>query len=99
MPRKPGEPRRNCYGYIVLLERPDGTKGFYVGQSALPPEDRFARHRAGIQSSVAVRKYGQHLLPELYDRDNPMTRAEAEAWERATAERLRRQGCWVEGGH
>ena len=93
------DPTRACYGYVVLLWKPDGTIGFYVGQSALPPEERFAQHRTGTRASRHVRKWGQHLLPELYERHNPMTRAEAEAWERETAERLKGQVCWVEGGH
>jgi hypothetical protein len=92
-------PPRACYGYVILLQKPDGTVGFYVGQSAHAPEVRFAQHMAGTRASRHVRKYGQHLLPEMYERSNPMTRAEAEAWERATAERLKQQGCWVEGGH
>ena len=88
-----------CNVYVVLLMRSDGAVGFYVGQTAIPPEERFAQHKAGIRASRFVRKYGVHLLPELYARFNPMTRADAEAKEREIAERLRREGCWVEGGH
>jgi len=92
-------PARTCYVYVVLLTKPDGRVGFYVGQSAIPPEERFAQHKAGVRASRHVRKWGVHLMPELYQRFNPMTRAEAEAKEREIAERLRREGCWVEGGH
>ncbi|HUP01963.1 MAG TPA: hypothetical protein VM737_10640 [Gemmatimonadota bacterium] len=90
---------RTCHVYVVLLHRPDGRIGFYVGQSALTPEERFAQHKAGVRSSRHVRKYGVHLMPELYARYNPLTREEAATLERAIAERLRQQGCWVEGGH
>ena len=99
MPEQEPAPRRTCYGYVVLLQKPDGTVGFYVGQSSHPPEARFAQHKEGVRASRHVRKWGQHLMPELYERHNPMTRAEAEAWEHETAERLKREGCWVEGGH
>ena len=88
-----------CNVYVVLLMKSDGTIGFYVGQTAIPPEERCAQHKAGIRASRFVRKYGVHLLPELYARFNPMTRADAEAKEREIADRLRREGCWVEGGH
>lgn len=88
-----------CNVYVVLLRKADGTVGFYVGQTAIDPEERFAQHKTGIRASRFVRKYGVHLLPELYARFNPMTRAEAEAKEREIADRLRREGCWVEGGH
>ena len=99
--RKPdvSGPPRTCHVYVVLLQKPDGTIGFYVGQSGLPPEERFAQHKAGVRASRHVRKWGVHLLPEFYARFNPMTRVEAEAREHEIAERLRRQGCWVEGGH
>lgn len=90
---------RTCYVYVVLLRRPGGEVGFYVGQTGTTPAERFAQHKAGIRASRHVRKYGVHLMPELYERFNPMTRAEAEAKEREIAERLRRAGCWVEGGH
>lgn len=85
--------------YVVLLQRPDGRIGFYVGQTALTPEERFAQHQAGIKASRHVRKCGVHLMPELYARFNPMTREEAAAREAEIADRFRRQGCWVEGGH
>ncbi len=90
---------RKCHGYVILLQKEDGATGFYVGQSALTPEERFAQHRAGVHPSRPVQRWGQHLMPEFYQRDNPMTRAEAEEWERKTAEWMRKQGWWVEGGH
>ena len=44
----------------------------YVGMTGLDPDDRFDRHKAGIQSNKFVERYGLRLLPELYERYNPM---------------------------
>jgi hypothetical protein len=72
----------------------------YVGQSAKTPEERFAQHRRGERASRYVRDHGVRLKPRLYNAYDPVTtRAEAEALERHVADRLRRKGFTVYGGH
>ena len=44
----------------------------YVGMTGLDPDLRFDRHMAGVQANRFVAKYGQRLMPELYEFYNPM---------------------------
>jgi hypothetical protein len=44
----------------------------YVGCTGLTPEERFAKHKAGIRANKYVQKYGLRLLPRLYAYANPM---------------------------
>ena len=72
----------------------------YVGQSAKTPEERFAQHLRGERASRYVRDHGIRLRPRLYNAYLPVkTRAEAEAVEKHVADRLRRRGSTVYGGH
>jgi hypothetical protein len=71
----------------------------YVGMSGLPPEERFARHKEGIQAAKWVQLYGVRLLPEMYAHFNPMPFEAAVEMERGLAEDLRAQGFTVAGGH
>jgi hypothetical protein len=50
-----------------------GKPFVYVGMTGLDPDVRFDKHKAGIQSNSYVRRYGVRLLPQLYERYNPMT--------------------------
>jgi len=67
----------------------------YVGLTGLSPEERFARHKRGIQCSRIVKKHGVRLRPKLYENLNPMTFEDAAAMEVALADRLRRRGYAV----
>lgn len=67
----------------------------YVGLTGLTPEERFARHKAGIQHSRIVKRYGLQLLPELYEHLNPMPYEAAAQMETELAEELRADGCGV----
>src|SRR5919107_1942204 len=60
--------------YVVYLRNPkgDGKAGTYVGMTGLTPEQRFANHKAGIKAASVVRKYGERLVPVLYEHLNPM---------------------------
>ncbi len=49
----------------------------YVGMTALDPDVRFDKHKAGIQSNRYVRQYGLRLLPDLYEGFNPLSYDEA----------------------
>ena len=50
----------------------DGKPCVYVGMTGLDPDVRFDKHKAGIQSSRYVHKFGLRLLPDLYEGYNPM---------------------------
>lgn len=68
----------------------------YVGSSAQPPELRFEQHKRGYRASRFARKYGERLLPALYQAYNPIpSRRDAEELERYLAERLRSKGFGV----
>ena len=74
--------------------RPDKSC-LYVGVTGLDPEERFTRHRAGIQSSPFVRKYGLRLRKRFFERLTPMTYPDALAMEKELARRLRKRGFAV----
>jgi predicted GIY-YIG superfamily endonuclease len=71
----------------------------YVGMTGLTPEERFANHKAGTKAAWVVKRYGLHLLPELYAHLNPMPYEAAAEMEKDLAEDLRRAGYTVTGGH
>lgn len=64
----------------------------YVGMSGRTPDERFRQHREGIKSSKYPHRYGRCLLPELFERHNPMTFAAACAMEVELAQELKNQG-------
>jgi hypothetical protein len=85
--------KRGCVGV-------GGRPPVYVGHTADTPEERFSEHRRGYGSSRWVRDYGVRLRPRLYRNYGPYrTRAEAEVAEVRLADRLRRRGYCVFGGH
>ena len=71
----------------------------YVGMSGLTPEHRFENHKNGYEAAWVVKKYGQHLMPELYKHLNPMPYEAALQMEQDLAEDLRDEGYTVTGGH
>ena len=71
----------------------------YVGMTGLPPEERFANHKAGTKAASLVKRFGLRLLPELYEHLNPMPFEAAARMEVDLAEDLRRAGYTVTGGH
>ena len=98
--RKSRKSDHHCV-YVVFLRDPkgDGKAGYYVGMTGLSPEQRFANHRAGVKAASVVRKYGERLVPLLYEHLNPMSYADALWMEGELAESLRRRGFVVFGGH
>ena len=74
--------------------RPD-KPCLYIGVAGLSPEERFERHKAGVQSSRIVKKFGIRLRPKYYEKLNPMTYDDAAAMEIKLAERLRGRGFGV----
>lgn len=77
-----------------------GEGAVYVGETALTPEQRFARHKAAGKSAArVVAKRGLRLRPELFPPEGPFeTRAEALRFERRTRNRLAHRGYKVYGG-
>ena len=67
----------------------------YVGMTGLDPDVRFDKHKAGLQSNRFAREFGLRLLPQLYERYNPMTYDEARAMEVELAIALRAAGYGV----
>ena len=100
---EPGN-RRVFSVYVIELD-PSLRKGekpaVYVGETALTPEERFERHKAGgWTSSKRVREHGIRLKPRLYRNYNPIaTRDEAKATEARLGEKLRARGYTVFGAH
>lgn len=96
--------------YVVLLD--EGARSWsrtkkadksktcvYVGMTGLTPEDRFENHKNGVKAAGVVKKFGERLLPELYEHLNPMPYEAALAMEADLAEDLRAEGYCVFGGH
>ena len=68
----------------------------YVGSTGLTPEQRLVRHLTAKTGSRFVKLYCIGLHKRLTERQPIfMTRAEAEAHEKALSERLRRKGYAV----
>ena len=86
------------YVYAVELARP-GSPAIYVGSSALPPGERFARHKqGGVPTSGLVRRQGVRLRPELYAHLNPLfSRVAAVDAEHALRDALEARGYRVFG--
>ena len=93
--------RRHHNVYVVYLRNPngDGKAGYYVGMTGLTPEQRFENHKNGIKAASVVEKYGERLVPKLYEHLNPMTYAAAKVMEVELADELRKRGFVVFGGH
>ena len=67
----------------------------YVGCTGLSPEQRFAKHKAGIRANSYVQRYGLRLLPKLYAYANPMPYEAARDMEVELAIALQEQGYAV----
>jgi hypothetical protein len=85
----------------VYLRNPrgDGKAGYYVGMTGLPPEQRFENHKNGIKAAGVVRRFGERLVPKLYEHLNPMPFEKAREMESILADSLRKRGYVVYGGH
>ena len=73
-----------------------GSRCFYVGQSAKAPMLRFKQHKEGYKSNTFVKKFGRKLIPEFYEKYNPIpTRRDAEDLEKYLANKLRLEGYGI----
>ena len=103
-------PRYRHHVYVIELDdrvwnearfrraNPDhriGRPCLYVGMTGLDPDTRFDKHKAGVRANRYVQKYGQRLLPELYECYNPMPYAAAAEMEVELAIALREAGYGV----
>lgn len=73
----------------------EGQPCVYVGMTGLDPDVRFDKHKAGIQANSYVQRYGLHLLPQLYERYNPMPYQDARLMEVELGIALRARGYGV----
>ena len=111
-PKQFGEQHHNVY--VVLLDSAVGKNRkvrkenpnrdpkkpcVYVGMTGLTPEERFSNHKSGIKAAWVVKRYGLHLLPELYAHLSPMPFEAAVQMEMDLAEDLHKAGYTVIGGH
>ena len=102
MPKsRKSRPKDHHSVYVVYLRNPkgDGNAGYYVGMTGLSPEQRFLNHKNGIKAAGVVRRFGERLVPKLYEHLNPMPYAKALAMESQLADSLRKRGYVVFGGH
>lgn len=67
----------------------------YVGMTGLDPDTRFDKHKAGVRANRYVKKYGERLMPELYECYNPMPYKAACEMEVELAISLREAGYGV----
>ena len=67
----------------------------YVGCTGWSPEERFEKHKAGIQANSYVQRYGLRLLPKLYAYANPMPYDAARDMEVELAIALQEEGYAV----
>ena len=68
---------------------------YYVGMTGHSPEVRFAHHKVHYKSSRIAYKYGVRLVPELYEKYNPMTYKEAAKKEIELTDELKKKGHGV----
>ena len=74
-----------------------GNRCFYVGQSAKAPMLRFKQHKEGYKANYFAKVYGVRLVPNLYEKYNPIpTRKDAENIEIMIGKALRQKhiGVW-----
>lgn len=99
--RKPPIGNKRYYVYVVELEGvPGGTgRDVYIGMSQHTPEKRFENHKKGHLAHYLVKKYGKELVPELFEKYNPLTLKEARKMKNVTLrQELRTMGYNVYGG-
>jgi len=101
MPAKTRDADGHHHVYVVYLRNPkgDGKAGYYVGMTGLTPEARFANHKSGVKAASVVKRFGERLVPRLYEHLNPMPYEKAVRMEVALADSLRKRGFQVFGGH
>ena len=81
------------------LKNPKFKKGnpcVYIGQSTRKPSLRFEQHKEGYKSNSFAKLFGLRLLPDLYEKYNPIpTRQDALEIESMISLKLRKAGFGV----
>ena len=72
-----------------------GKPCVYVGMTGHDPVTRFDQHKASIKSNKYAMKYGIRLMPEIYEKLNPMPYGDAQYMEVDLAIRLQQFGYGV----
>jgi hypothetical protein len=72
-----------------------GKPFVYVGCTGHDPDIRFDKHKAGYRVNSYVQRYGERLMPSLYEQFNPMPYDAACLMEVELARRLRARGYGV----
>ena len=67
----------------------------YVGCTGLSFEERFRRHKNGIQANAYVRDFGIDLMPELFEQYGRRMWGQAKQLETSLAQQLRALGYAV----
>ena len=99
------DPPKKHWVYVVELMEPakeDGVRrktAYYVGQTGLTPEERYAQHKDGVRANNKVQRYGVHLRQDMVDGAGPMSHLDSLRLERQLADQLKSQGLKVYGGH
>jgi len=99
------DPPKKHWVYVVELMEPakeDGVRrktAYYVGQTGLTPEERYAQHKDGVRANNKVQMYGVHLRQDMVEDAGPMTHLASLRLERQLADKLRERGSKVYGGH
>jgi hypothetical protein len=73
----------------VRAPNPDADRNkpcLHAGMTGLPPEERFADHKAGLKAASLVKLYGLRVLPDLYAHLNPTPFEAAAQMEKDLAE-------------
>ena len=58
-----------------------GKPCVYVGMTVHDPDTRFDQHNAAIKANKYAMKYGLRLMPEIYEKLNPMSCGNAQFME------------------
>jgi len=66
-----------------------------VGMTGLTPEERFAKHKAGVRANRYVQRFGLRLLPRLYAYANPMPYRPRATWRSSSPSPCGEQGYAV----
>ena len=72
-----------------------GKPCVYIGMTGHDPDIRFDQHKAGIKANKYAKKYGFRLMPEIYEKPNPMPYGNAQYMEVDLAIRLQKLGYGV----
>ena len=103
-------PKERHFVYVIELDKdvlyeskfknanPDYETGkpcVYLGMTGHDPDTRFDQHKAGIKANKYAMKYGLRLMPEIYEKLNPMPYGDAQYMEVDLAIRLQKLGYAV----